>query len=657
MTKSHSHIIGSGYRTDIDGLRGICILAVLGFHAFPSWVSGGYVGVDIFFVISGYLISLLIIERLKNSRFSLLNFYIRRVVRIFPSLIVILLFSIIFGWISLVAPEYENLGLYVAGASIFADNFIAWHQSGYFDPHGNFKPLMHLWSLGIEEQFYIIWPLLTLILYKKNIYQLAILVVIAISFGLCVQILLKDPDQAFYSPWTRFWELGVGSYLAYAQTHQSFLGLVLKRLQSIKFNLSNLSDVIGIGGIILVGIGAIFFSKDTSFPGVFALIPVVGALLLLISGPTSWVGRKVLSNPILIWFGVISYPLYLWHWVLISYLRIIVGNHEITSLTFIVIAISVLLSWVTYKYIERPIRSGSINATKFIGLIALMTILGLVGYKIYLMRGIEVRSADATRKANQFGWPIYRQGCENLTGEKFANDWCNLGSSERSPPNILVVGDSFANSFSGVFQSLELKSQSKFSYIQFGRGECPMLLGYGPDSCALVLKKSIDYMFAHKSIDTVVIAMNWRLYYKNKSYINNLNENEKSFSTAFKKTVKLYRENGKRVVVILAPPGGLSPKQCFVRPFSLTEMQSCNISRSDADAIERSYRSWLLPLLIEQKIDFFDPFRYMCNEEVCFGSYGDKILYLDDSHLSANSGDFLVERASKSLNELFLLKQ
>jgi peptidoglycan/LPS O-acetylase OafA/YrhL len=219
---AHSeHLTHPKYRPDIDGLRAIAILSVVSFHAFPLLVNGGFIGVDIFFVISGFLISTIIIGSLEGGGFSFAEFYVRRINRIFPALILVMIACLLFGWFALVAAEYKQLGKQIAGGAGFVANFLFLNESGYFDGAADTKPLLHLWSLGVEEQFYILWPVLMWFAWKKRLDLLSIaLVVGVISFALNVYVVRNDPSTAFYSPQTRFWELMAGSILAYVLEHK-----------------------------------------------------------------------------------------------------------------------------------------------------------------------------------------------------------------------------------------------------------------------------------------------------------------------------------------------------------------------------------------------------------------------------------------------------
>ncbi len=290
--KNSPHLTHPKYREDIDGLRAVAILLVVGFHAFPAKVAGGFVGVDIFFVISGYLISTIIFSSLENDRFSILEFYVRRVRRIFPALILVMLACLAFGWFSLLADEYEQLGKHVAGGATFIQNFVLYSESGYFDTTGETKPLLHLWSLAIEEQFYIFWPLLLAFVWKRQAGFLKITAVIAaISIFINIYLTYRNPTAAFYLPITRFWELMAGGILAYVSIHRSHWVDRYKNGQSVL-------------GFLLILVAVLLLDKKSDFPrsGV-QCFRRWGAVLIISSGSGSWLNRRILSNKLMIWVG------------------------------------------------------------------------------------------------------------------------------------------------------------------------------------------------------------------------------------------------------------------------------------------------------------------------------------------------------------------
>ncbi|WP_323611452.1 acyltransferase [Pectobacterium versatile] len=299
MTTSNPHLSHPKYRPDIDGLRAVAVLSVVAFHAFPDWMKGGFIGVDIFFVISGFLISTIIFENLDKGTFSFSEFYARRIKRIFPALLLVLTVSIVFGWFALLADEYKQLGKHTMAGVGFVSNLVLWGESGYFDNAAETKPLLHLWSLGIEEQFYFLWPLLCWLFWRMNFRRIALLLTfIVASFVLNIYMIRSDGVATFYSPLTRFWELLFGSLLAFIVLyHKSFID----KFQKNQFVINGFS----LFGFLILGFGFLSINKDAYFPGFWALIPVIGAVLIIFAGPNAILNRLFLSNKIVVWFGLV----------------------------------------------------------------------------------------------------------------------------------------------------------------------------------------------------------------------------------------------------------------------------------------------------------------------------------------------------------------
>lgn len=398
------------YRADIDGLRAIAVLSVVSFHAFPNMLKGGFIGVDIFFVISGFLISTIIFSNLERGSFSFVEFYSRRIKRIFPALLLVLIACFVFGWFTLLSDEYKQLGKHIAGGAGFVSNFLFWQESGYFDNAADTKPLLHLWSLGIEEQFYIIWPLLLWFAWKQRLNWLTLTVsVVIISFVLNITKIQSDANAAFYSPQTRFWELLLGSVLAYISLYKQslflnfrqkldgYLSLVICAEEpQIKGN--TLRSVQSLFGAFLIAFGSMVITKDKAFPGWWAVLPTLGAVLIISAGLGAWFNRAILSNRVLVWFGLISFPLYLWHWPLLSFARIMEGDKLSQSIRIAAVIIAIGLAWLTYKLIEKPMRFGNHSKVKTIILFGLMLLVGGAGYYDYKHKGLGFRLKDDARQ-------------------------------------------------------------------------------------------------------------------------------------------------------------------------------------------------------------------------------------------------------------------
>jgi peptidoglycan/LPS O-acetylase OafA/YrhL len=334
------------YRADIDGLRAVSILLVVGYHAQPWLVPGGFIGVDIFFVISGFLITRIILTEARAGTFSSLQFYARRIRRIFPALIAVLAVTYLIGWFVLLPDGFALLGRSTAAGVAFVSNLFQLGQTGYFAPDAAENPLLHLWSLGIEEQFYIFWPPLLVLMFgsKRRRFWMAAFAVA--SFGISLMIFLGYKEWSFYSPISRAWELLAGGIVANQLIERPEGGARGCR------HTDNLKAAIGVAAIV---VAAITLNKDSLFPGAYALLPVLGAVLIIIA-PNSTVNRILLSSRPMVLIGLISYPLYLWHWPLLSYLAIMRNGVPNVVEIWAAVIVAVILSWLTFRFVEIPLR-------------------------------------------------------------------------------------------------------------------------------------------------------------------------------------------------------------------------------------------------------------------------------------------------------------
>ena len=407
------------YRPDIDGLRAVAVLSVIGFHAFAEWVTGGFTGVDVFFIISGYMISSIIFENLKSGSFSFAEFYARRVRRIFPALVVVLAACLAFGWFFLLGGEYKDLGWHITGGAGFVSNLFLWSESGYFETASETKPLLHLWSLGIEEQFYIVWPLLLWLASRLRLNGFLIILVVAIgSFVWNVTTIWTDPIAAFYSPQTRFWELALGALLAYAQLYgcadlerldRRFGARArypwLGRFAGSPTRLAILRHAASLAGAALIALGVLTIDKKTPFPGTAALLPTLGTVLIIAAGPGAIVNRAILSTRVFVWFGLISYPLYLWHWPLLSFTTIMESQVPDLSDRVIAVLAAIALAWLTFRLIETPIRIRPRGLGRTIAVAATMLLVGSAGYLTYAGQGFDSRNPSANEFLAYFNNP------------------------------------------------------------------------------------------------------------------------------------------------------------------------------------------------------------------------------------------------------------
>ena len=459
------------YRPDIDGLRAVAVLVVLGYHAFPRWVPSGFVGVDIFFVISGFLISSIIMENLEDRRFSYFDFYSRRIRRIFPALAVILVAVLAFGWVSLFPAEFKALGKHVLGGAAFISNFLLWNESGYFDKVAESKPLLHLWSLGIEEQYYILWPLILSIVWPwKRRLPIVIFSIGTGSFLFSLFELRIDPVAAFYSPVTRIWELMIGSALAYVFTVNAG-----RRDAEGTAAIWMFSSAIG---AILLLTGFVLITDARSFPGWWAALPTFGSVFLIAGGSRSWINQWLLSNRCLVLVGKISYPLYLWHWPLLSFSQVLYAGPPPPVVKIFLLLATFILAWVTYRFIERPIRFGNRMSSATAPLVAITAIIALIGILTYLADGLTSRNIVAYNSALLHETTFAsnpRSQCTGIANNVISrNKLCTIYPAKVPIKTIVLWGDSSTGAWLPVF--LDVGKQYSYTIINLSHPSCPPIL-------------------------------------------------------------------------------------------------------------------------------------------------------------------------------------
>jgi peptidoglycan/LPS O-acetylase OafA/YrhL len=648
------------YRPDIDGLRAVAVLSVVIFHAFPNSLKSGFIGVDIFFVISGYLISSIIFENIDRGSFSFGQFYGRRIKRIFPALSLVLGSCLVFGWFGLLGDEYKQLGKHLAAGAGFVSNFFLWQEVGYFNNAAETKPLLHLWSLAIEEQFYIFWPLLVWATWKRKKLFLALFATLLVgSFAYNVFLVRVDPTATFYSPATRIWELLTGVLLAYFSTRiKPNIAVNAHANADAWYSRQTTRQIASTLGVLLLAFGLFKIDKGRPFPGTWALFPVLGSFLLIFAGPTAWFNRFVLSNRVLVWVGLISFPLYLWHWPILSFMRVIESEAPSAHFRNLAVLASFVLAWMTYYFVEKPIRSGGKNSLKIVVLASLVTALGVAGWFAYQNNGIPSRQAAQADGVNVWDNYAFAGTCKSITHAAEEDDWCNMGNAPSKPPTTLLIGDSVGNNYAPMLNSYAADNvSSDFVFKQLGRGLCHGLPEIGYDNCKKLVAAGDAYIAKTPSIHTIIMAANWPLYFDGFERLGATPVSPQQFKAAFEARVLHYQSLGKRVIVILAPPVGVSPRACIVRPIRLTDRANCVMAYKDAVTNDGSYRRYFAEFLAKNKVQTFDPFKYMCDETTCKVTDGVRIYYLDHEHFSIFGGQFLAKVAGAELKQLLAKPQ
>jgi peptidoglycan/LPS O-acetylase OafA/YrhL len=604
----------SRYRPDIDGLRAIAVMLVVNFHAFPEAMPGGFIGVDIFFVISGFLITGIIVRELDQQRFSLLAFYNRRIRRIFPALIVVLCATLVLGWLWMLPAAYAQLSADVFASAAFFANIALLLQSGYFDIESAKKPLLHLWSLGIEEQFYLFWPLILMLVARMRLSILVAASVIGVaSFVLNVALIGSNPVATFYLPFTRAWELLAGAVLAcsWNQVSQN----------------STASNLRASLGILLIAIAAGVFDTKIAFPGWWAILPVAGAALLL-SAPAAWFCRIVLASRPLVWIGLISYPLYLWHWPLFVFFAII----KFAPLTLLerelIIGLSFALAWLTYRFVETRFRFSRPSLLKIASLCASMVLIALAGGVIVQGRGFDFRlppeirdMADVPTQSSKWR---FHECLLDLSHEMSFADSC----VDRGRPLILVWGDSTAGALlPGLRKAQETRA---FGIAQFTSSSCVPALNTdvaGVPNCRAINDKVLALARQIRP-DIVLLHGTWD------RYLDGVAET----------VAALKKQTTARIVVLGSVPWwkrGLPNEvlRYFILHHSLIPERS---RRAETDGSGAILRQKLAPSAAE----FISVWDVMCNADGCLTRIGDKagdISASDQVHLTEKGSVFLVQ--------------
>lgn len=625
------------YRPDIDGLRALAVMLVVIYHAFPAWLPGGFIGVDIFFVISGYLISSIIFKSLANGQFSFADFYTRRIRRIFPALFLVLAACYALGWNTLPAPEYQQLGKHIAAGAAFVANFALWRESGYFDSDALSKPLLHLWSLGIEEQFYIVWPLLLWAVWRLPGKRLMALTVfaLAVSFAGNLWSIERDLVAAFYSPLSRFWELLAGAVLAGIAIRQG------ARFAAADQPQANLRSLAGAGLLLL---GVCLISDGDRFPGWWALLPTGGAVLLIAAGPGAWLNRHLLSARPVVWIGLISFPLYLWHWPLLSFLRSTVSPEPANGLLFAAVLLAIILAGLTYYLVERPIRTSRHGRRLAGALLVLVALIGFLGYNAYVRAGLQFRSIAKATELPAYDWRAgYRYGRCFLSGESgsspiFAEECAAADGTDR--PLVMVWGDSHSASlYPGI---AALAAEQGYRVAQYSTSGCPPVLDFAVDNRPECVRMNAETFARIPALqpELVLLAGHWSIYDGKEGW--SLLGDEQLAAT-----IDRLKAAGVRHVVLVGHlPTFKGGKPSIARNFFIA---------GKADRSLVGFNTWIRPhderiraLAKRSGVGYFSPLELLCNEQGCLiSTEPDRFVPLawDSSHLTADGALLLVRKA------------
>lgn len=622
------------YRPDVDGLRAIAVLSVVLYHAGLWPFTGGFIGVDVFFVISGYLITSIIHHDISVGQFTIAGFYARRIRRILPALLATVAASAIAASYILLPDDFDAFGDSVAATALAASNFLFWRDQAYFATASEAKPLLHTWSLGVEEQFYVLFPILLVLLGK---HQKRVTLVLAgtavLSFCVAAWSVSKAPQAAFFLLPSRAWELMLGALLA--------LGAIpaLKDARS--------REVAAAAGLLLIGVGTVAYSAETPFPGVAALLPCLGAGLVIHTGASgsSWVGSALGLRPI-VFIGLISYSLYLWHWpilVFARYLNVVPLNGWQTAGVAVASFVAAVLSW---ALVERPFRRQGGHPTVALRW-GLATIGGMAvaGAAIMAADGLPSRYDAATlryiamlKKENFYD--IYDRGNCFLDYDQRAAHYnpadCLPDSSKHGRPRVLIWGDSFAaHLYPGVKAVLKERGAEVGQYTATSCRPLPQEKG----RCAEMYRSLPDFLVRSAPMDAIIISSFWE------PYVRRLGEDD--FRARLTESIGVAKRYSRQVILVGQSPtfGQQVPLTPILKPTTRNDEQLLLPGRE-----YRAVNDLLASIAQETGAKFYDPLSDGCDNLQCLAMLKGEPLHWDNAHLTLTGSIFYAGKLVRLLD-------
>ncbi len=638
------------YRADIDGLRAVAVVPVVLYHAQVWPFTGGFVGVDVFFVISGYLITSLIINEIDAGRFSLLNFYQRRCRRILPALYAVMTFCAVAGYLVYTPDDLKRLGEAIVGASLFVSNVVFWWQSGYFGAQFDELPLLHTWSLAVEEQYYVAFPIYLIFVsrFLSSRRRAVTLSLCALSFVFAMWSVHVFPSATFYLAPTRAWELLVGALLA------------MDLLPEVRG--ANLRHLAGLAGLALIGVTVILYSERTLFPGATALPPALGTALVIWAGAEgSSIATRLLSLRPIVFIGKISYSLYLWHFSLLafaSYLSVV----KLSLLgTASVIALSIGASVLSWSVVEQPFRRPrkplSPNLRFFTPVTVATCALCAFGLLAYRGDGFPARLTPAAMRilAEADDFDHDRLDCALFGPPVPKGPQCRIGMRSQDPPQFALWGDSHAEAWRPALD--DLAGQHGETGIFVGRVACGPLIEVrraDEPNCVTSNAEILQFILSAASVRTVVLSARWGLLAEGSRYKKEHrspavvqllwpdgmptgpHQNQAVLAFGLRETVAALRAAGKDVWLIGPVPevGYPVPTAMYIQQLGMQPSLDIRPTRDEYQERQRFVIDLFDRLQNEFKIKIIWPDRALCDERYCNSEHDGRPLYIDDNHLS-----------------------
>jgi len=677
------------YRREIDGLRAIAVLPVIFFHAGFAAFSGGFIGVDVFFVISGYLITTIILSDMNKQQFSIVTFYERRARRILPALFFVMLCCLPFTWMWLTPKHIKDFTLSLKAVSSFSSNFLFWDESGYFSVASEWKPLLHTWSLAVEEQYYVLFPLFLMALWKlrKRWIFGALMAVGAISLIVAQWGAYHAPSATFFLLHARFWELAIGAliafYFLYKSEHERFIKSRKKT-----------SELGGFVGLLLICYSIYAFDKNTPFPSLYALLPTVGTgLIIIFATSETFVGRFLGIKP-MVGIGLISYSIYLWHQPLFVFARHRSLTEPGTTLLLVLSAASILLAYISWRFVERPFRDKQIVTRKRIftfaitGSLLFMTI-GITWHHYqnkFFYRVLSVRGIDAINSA-RIKSPNARLWESNVV----PNADNVFKTPADAPKYMFLVGDSHASALAEMLKNTVIKevgTSDNIGFMAFTKNGCPpitqLYIEGDNKECYSHNENLFHYIASNDKIEYVVFCVRWTLFLADNLFDNH--EGGIEFGTPLKYNVidnnvaddsfderkKLIAKNivnsvdylisiGKKVILVYpTPEAGWDVPEYITKYLLFNDIGLKNISPEVGSTsynlfLDRNHYTYEVLDSITQNTNLYRvyPANIFCNTAVkdrCVVQDDSSIFYRDDDHLSYYGAKLVAEKIIEEIN-------
>ena len=609
--------IGLKYRAEIDGLRALAVLPVILFHAGFEWFSGGFVGVDVFFVISGYLITTLIVSELSEGKFSLLDFYKRRARRILPGLFFVMLVSLPFAWFLLTPVGLKDFGQSLFATSTFASNVLLWIESGYFETTAELKPLLHTWSLAVEEQYYLLFPIFMIATWQFGIkWTLGLLILIFFSsLGLAEWAANTDKPKLvsggyFLLP-TRVWELLIGVFVAlWLRSNHFFESIILNQLLSVI-------------GALMIGYSILFFNANTPFPSTYTLVPVMGTALLILCCVKKTALYNLLTIKPLVGLGLVSYSAYLWHQPVLAFARHALLDKISDVMLLALCGVSLLLAWLSYRYVEMPFRDRSIIPSNLMAtlLLGALTTFAGVGLTLHLNHGFENRISHLGKLSGIESSPL-REACHTVEIPCEFNE---------GMPKFATFGDSHVVELS--YALAKTLQPYGFSVQQNSYSGCPPKLTFDRTYCSEWSSNAIERIVNDTGIEVVIVSY---------SLAGTEPKRREIVMTNLIATIKKFSGAGKKVYFLSQPP------------LLNVSIQKSLLVKGDLSGAITTRQDWLRQngfvynrhIDLPEDVVILDAVDVFCDDSNCYAGDSGGYYYFDDNHISLYGAGKIVEHFS-----------